>query len=134
MRTAVLALSLAAIAAPAFAQNWEAERARMQAETMNQQAQQEAQANLDRQNYLASQREAYAERDRMRSEVTLQQLENQRYRDAARQGYRPADTRAAAAYRSSMAADAARMDAITDRLLAESNARVRAVKPASDPR
>lgn len=131
--TASLIASLAALALPAVGvaqTDWAAERARQDAELANQRAQQEQQAEMARQSALAAQREADAAQARYDTEIRLRQLDQQRY-SGANLIPPPATAAGRAALDARLRADAARLDALTDRLLADSNARIRAVKPAS---
>lgn len=132
MRVIPLITVLTALVMPAVGAaqtDWAAERARIDAEMANQRAQQDQQAEMARQNALAAQREANAAQARAETETRLLQLDAQRN---ARPGLAPPmSARSRAALDARMQADAARLDALTDRLLADSNARIRAIKPAS---
>jgi hypothetical protein len=107
-----------------------AERSRIEAEQRDQQAQQQQQAEMNRQAAMAAQRETDAAIARQRTESTLQALDSQRRYPAT--AYPPPPTAAGrAALDAKMKSDGARLDALTDRLLAQSNARILAIKPAS---
>lgn len=109
---------------------WDAERARIEAQQRDQQAQQAQQADMARQQSLAAQRETDAALARQQTESTLRGLEDQR-RYPPQTYPAPATASGRAVLDSQMRSDAARLDALTDRLLADSNARIRAIKPAS---
>ncbi len=130
LAAATLAAAVLAVHAAARAQPYEADRARIEAQQRDIQAQQAQQADMDRQSAQAAQREAYAATDRLRTESTLRGLEYDRLYPA-RALPPPSTTHGRAVLDSRMQSDNARIDALTDRALAASNARVLAVQPAS---
>ncbi|MDB5430199.1 MAG: hypothetical protein JWP35_1315 [Caulobacter sp.] len=133
LAAATLAAAVLAVHAAALAQPYDPNRARVEAEQRDIQAQQSQQADMDRQAAQAAQRDAYAATDRLRTESTLRGLEYDRLYPA-RALPPPATVRGRAALDSRMRSDNARLDALTDRALAASNARIRAVQPASKPK
>jgi hypothetical protein len=90
------------------------------------------QQDIDRQNVLAAQRELSAAQSRYAAQLTLRALDEAARPTTApilRPSLPPTPPRGASA--EDMAADMARMDRLTDQALAASNARLRAIKPAS---
>ncbi len=90
------------------------------------------QQDIARQNALASQRELSAAQSRYNTQLTLRGLEESRTaptEPTLRSTLPPTPPRGPSA--DDMAADIERMDRLTDQALAASNARLRAIKPAS---
>jgi hypothetical protein len=97
------------------------------------------QQEIARQNALAAQRQSLADQNRYATQLTLRGLESSANPPAGPtlrssqpippRGPEAADAQAAG-ITAEMAADAARMDRLTDQRLAEGNARLRAITPA----
>ena len=90
------------------------------------------QQDMARQNALAAQRELSAAQSRYAAQLTLRSLDeaaNPRSEPTLRPALPPTPPRGVAP--GDMAADIARMDRLTDQALAASNARLRAIGPAS---
>jgi len=90
------------------------------------------QQGIDRQNSLAAQRELSAAQSRYATQLTLRGLDeavSPATEPTLRPSLPPTPPRGAGA--GDMAADIERMDRLTDQALAASNARMRAIKPAS---
>ncbi len=90
------------------------------------------QQDIARQNALASQRELSAAQSRYNTQLTLRGLQESSIaptEPTLRSTLPPTPPRGAGA--DDMAADIERMDRMTDQALAASNARLRAIKPAS---
>jgi hypothetical protein len=89
------------------------------------------QQDIARQNALAAQREQSAAQSRYDTQLTLRALDQAATSPPAelRPALPPTPPRGAGA--DDMAADIERMDRLTDQALAASNARLRAIKPAS---
>jgi hypothetical protein len=90
------------------------------------------QQDIDRQSALAAQRELSAAQSRYATQLTLRALDQSATPSTAptlRPPLPPTPPRGAGA--EDVAADIARMDRLTDQALAASNARLRAIKPAS---
>lgn len=90
------------------------------------------QQDIARQNALAAQREASAAQNRYAAQLTLRSLDEAATRPAEptlRSTLPATPPRGPAA--GDMAADIERMERLTDQALAASNARLRAIKPAS---
>jgi len=129
IRTTILATilaagSAAALGAPAFAQT-DLRALRQRDEILQQQ-------DIARQNALAAQRERSAAEDRYATQLTLRALDQAATPPAQptlRPALSPVPPRGASA--KDMADDIQRMDRLTDQALAASNARLRAIKPAS---
>ena len=121
----VLAAALAAVAvgAPAWAQ--------LDQRALRQQAEIQQQQDIARQNALASQREISAAQSRYDTQLTLRSLSDAAAPRSTEPTLRPTvapPPRTPSA--DEIAADAARMDRMTDARLAESNARLRDIAPA----
>jgi hypothetical protein len=120
-----LALALtSAVGAPAFAQA--DQRLLRERDAFLQQQ------DIARQNTLAAQRELSAAQSRYNTQLTLREL-NQTATPPAEPNLRPAlpPTPPRGPSVDDMTGDIARMDRLTDQALAASNARLRAIKPAS---
>ena len=90
------------------------------------------QQGIDRQNSLAAQRELSAAQSRDATQLTLRGLDEATRpptEPTLRPAFPPTPPRGASA--GDMAADIERMDRLTDQALAASNARMRAIRPAS---
>jgi len=123
--TTILAAGLAlALGASAFAQA-DLRALRQRDEILQQQ-------DIARQNALAAQREQAAAQNRYAAQLTLRTLD-QAATTPAHPSLRPAlsPTPPREAGAEAMAADIQQMDRLTDQALAASNARLRAIKPAS---
>ncbi|KRA59673.1 hypothetical protein ASD79_12015 [Caulobacter sp. Root655] len=124
MTTAIgAALATLAIGPPALAQ--------VDLRVLRQQDEIRQQQEISRQSLLAAQREASAAQNRYNTQLTLRALDsaaNPPTKPTLRPALPVVPPRGPDA--ADLAADAARIDALTDQRLAESNARLRAITPA----
>jgi hypothetical protein len=91
------------------------------------------QQDIDRQNVLAAQRQLSAAQSRYATQLTLRALDEAAATPPTEPTLRPSlpPTPPRGSSVENMAADIERMDRLTDQALAASNARLRAIKPAS---